>query len=145
MSNDNNKDSQKIAEALLLKMHQMDRTQYASIAELYADIENPLYTTSDVFRETVEARLAASTHLLKDTPHLVSDFRGSDAVSAHFKTDKSGNVVMTAIGSPSEIGRGDSVQTKEADPDHEPEFVNTGSSVILNFSTEGSFGEGNGE
>ena len=133
-------------EAILLNLAQVNRdVPFKTLAEYQEAVSSSMYQSSEAYRETVGARLELSQHLLKDTPHLVSDFRGSDAVSAHFKTDKSGNAVMTAIGSPAEIGRGDSIQTKEADPDHEPEFVNTGSSVIMNFSTERSFDEGDGE
>jgi hypothetical protein len=139
-----NNDTISINEAILLNLAQVNHdVPFKTIAEYNEAVSSPMYQSSEAYRQAVDARLELSQHLLKNTPHTVSDFRGSDAVAAHFKTDRNGDAVMTAIGSPNDIGRGDSVQTKEADLSHEPEFINTGSSVIMNFSTERSFDEGN--
>jgi hypothetical protein len=131
--------TQSVNEAILLNLATASRElPFASKAEFYEAMANPLYEKSETYRDIVDSRLALSAHLLEDSPHLVTDYRGGeDAVGMRINTE-SGEARLSHPGSLGDVAPAPVSRT------HEPELIHTSSSVILNFSTE-TDGEGDGE
>jgi hypothetical protein len=138
-------DQNQINKDLARRLAFMNDRQYSTLADFYADVASPLYSEDEGFRALCDARLEASRHLWENNDHKVTDnLTSGDSVGANFSADENGNVTMISIGDPGEIGIGDVAPALVNDGRHAPELVDTGNSLILNFSTDGD-GEGEGE
>src|SRR5262249_6802121 len=72
-----------------------DDRQYGTIAEYYADVQNPLYQEDESYRALVEQRLEASKHLYENSPHKNIDMNGSQTVVATM--DDKGNAEVREV------------------------------------------------
>src|SRR5262245_5655585 len=128
---------------LIRRLAWSDDRAYSSLEQYQSDVRSPLYEASEDFRRLVDARLEASPHLYQNSPHTETNLTSGDAVAARFSVGQGGEVTLVAIGDPGEVGSGDVTPgVPEGHAQHEPELVNTGSSLIMNFSTEREgFGE----
>src|SRR5262245_32448559 len=79
---------------LIRRLAWSDDRAYSSLEQYQSDVRSPLYTASDDFRRLVDARLEASPHLYKNSPHTETNLTSGDAIAARFSVGQNGEVEM---------------------------------------------------
>jgi hypothetical protein len=123
--------SQEQADALLLAIKQQDGHAYRTLADYHADVQNPMYETNEAWRDLVEKRLEMSPHLYQKSPHTVSEsLSGGDVVCMNVSM-VDGSVRQVEPGYTGLSSRSDQAREEQV------ELIETGSSTIINYATEG--------